>query len=318
MYRRSWATPASRPPRSTPRLGRRKSRHRGARLGKFEICPTAQEGGGLMGYIEKIMGDQEQIVYRTHRHIIVLFGRVLGSFFAFLVFVAVGLALLLPPAGKEGDQVRFYVGLIALGSLVMPLYLIVSAWIRGLRGREFIKSIWRAVLAGVAILIVALLLMFSPGFKAVGWIAIVLAAIPLLDTLRIVADWLNEQFIITNRRVMEVRGIINKHVRDSALEKVNDVDLRQSLMGRLLGYGTVQIITGSDIGVNMFRRIANPVRFKREMLNAKEQFHASGKPPADEEKTIPELIAELDELRRKGVLTEEEFQAKKADLLARL
>ncbi len=272
-----------------------------------------------MGYIENIMGDQEQVVYRTHRHIIVLVGRVLGSLFAFIVFVAVGLALLLPPEGREGDQIRFYVGLIALGSLVMPLYLVVSAWIRGLRGREFIGAIWRAALAGLAILIVALLLMFSPGLKAVGWIAIVLAAIPLVETVRTVADWLNEQYIITNRRVVEVRGIINKHVRDSALEKVNDVDMTQSLVGRLLGYGTVQIITGSDIGVNMFRRISNPARFKREMLNAKERLHASTRIPSEsEEASITDLIAELDDLRQKGVLTEEEFQAKKAELLARL
>ena len=137
---------------------------------------------------------------------------------------------------------------------------------------------------------------------------------------------------------MEVRGIINKHVGDSALEKVNDVDLNQSVVGRLLGYGTVQIITGSDIGVNKFRRISNPVRFKRAMLNAKEQLHVTRevqpeepshpKPslvddgaaayealPADD---IPELIAELDELRQKGVISEEEFQSKKTELLDRL
>ena len=33
---------------------------------------------------------------------------------------------------------------------------------------------------------------------------------------------------------------------------------------------------------------------------------------------IPELLAELDELRKKGIITEQEFEAKKTDLLGRL
>jgi hypothetical protein len=282
-----------------------------------------------MGYVEKIMGDSERAVYRTHLHAIVLFQRVIGSLFAFVVFLGLGLAVLLPPGGQSGDKIRFTVGLIALGSLVLPLYLIVSAWIRGLRGRDFLSAIWRAALVGILILAVALVMMFIPALKALGWIAVVIAIIPLFELSRIFLEWLNERYIITNRRVMEVGGIINKHVRDSALEKVNDVDLKQSFVGRILGYGTVQIITGSDIGVNMFHRISNPVRFKREMLNAKEGLHTS-LPSATEEEAfvgpsqprseadIPDLLRELDGLRQRGIISEEEFQAKKKDLLGRL
>jgi uncharacterized membrane protein YdbT with pleckstrin-like domain len=170
-------------------------------------------------------------------------------------------------------------------------------------------------------------MMTHPEIQSMGWIAVAIALVPLFEMIRVFLDWLNERYIITNRRVMEVAGIINKHVRDSALEKVNDVDLKQSVIGRVLGYGTVQIITGSDIGVNRFYRISNPVRFKREMLNAKE--HLQGGEPAEEPATastpastqgaeIPDLIAELGELRQKGIITEEEFQAKKKELLDRL
>jgi hypothetical protein len=282
-----------------------------------------------MGYVEKIMGDSERVAYRTHLHAIVLCQRIVGSLFAFVVFLALGLAVLLPASDQSGDKIRFTVGLIALGSLVLPLYVIVSAWMRGQRGRDFLTAIWRPALVGILILAVALIMMFSPGLKALGWIAVVIAIVPLFELGRIVLEWLNERYLITNRRVMEVKGIINKHVRDSALEKVNDVDLKQSFVGRILGYGTVQIITGSDIGVNMFHRISNPVRFKREMLNAKELLHAS-LPSATEEEAfggpslprseadIPDLLKELDALRQKGIISEEEFQAKKKELLQRL
>jgi hypothetical protein len=282
-----------------------------------------------MSYIRKIMADNEQEVYSTHQHYIVLFQRIITSLFAFLVFLGLGLAVLLPKTDEPGNQVRFVVGVIALGSLVMPLYLIASGWLEGLRGREFVRRTWRAALAGVAILIVALIMMFLPGLRVIGWIAVVVAVVPAVEVVRIFFDWLNERYIITNRRVMEVKGIINKNVSDSALEKVNDVKMQQSMVGRVLGYGTVQIITGSDIGVNCFRRISNPVRFKREMLNAKERLHESVSPAhaaeaitpesgAQAPSTIPDLIVELAELRQQGLISEEEFQAKKKELLDRL
>ncbi len=294
-----------------------------------------------MGYVEKVMGDNERALYRTHLHFIVLLQRIAGSFFAFAVFLGTGLVVLLTPENDAGDKVRFVVGLIVLGSAVLPLYVIVAPWLRGLRGRELLERAWRPALALLLILAVALALMIAPDFQATGWAAIALALVPLFEMLHQLFDWLNERYIITNRRVMEVRGIINKHIRDSALEKVNDVDMTQSIIGRLLGYGTVQIITGSDIGVNMFHRISNPVRFKREMLNAKEQLHSllsaddvgrgaapaapAGQPEpvataaAPSTRTnIADLLVELAELRQKGIISEEEFQAKKKDLLDRL
>jgi uncharacterized membrane protein YdbT with pleckstrin-like domain len=290
-----------------------------------------------MGYVEGIMGDHERVLYQTHQHLIVLVGRVLGWLFAFLVFLGVGLAVFFV---KE-DRVRFYVGVVALGSLVLPLYLIVSSWLRGQRGQALLRRLWRPSLAGILILAVAITMMFWPQIRLTGWLAVLLALFPLWEIVRAFLDWLNERYLITNRRVMEVKGVINKEISDSALEKVNDVKMRQSIVGRFLRYGTVEIITGSDIGVNMFRRISNPVRFKRAMLNAKEQLHTadlgeepkgfvpSGRPAASEETVepegavpaaghIPDLIEELAELHRKGIISDVEFQEKKRELLARL
>jgi hypothetical protein len=294
-----------------------------------------------MSYVEQIMGDNERVVYRTRQHFIVLLQRLFTSLFTFLVFLVLGLAVLIPPAGAAGDQVRFVIGVIALGSLVMPLYLIVSAWLQGSRGRDFVVRIWGAVVAGLAILAFALVMMLLPSFRVVGWIAIVVAVIPAAEAIRITLDWVNERYIITNRRVIEIKGTINKQVSDSALEKVNDVELTQSVVGRMLDYGTVQIITGSDIGVNLFRRISGPLRFKRAMLNAKEGLHepsppakpveesppslpaetvedAAAEPDAEAASGIPDLIAELAELHEQGILSEEEFESKKKELLDRL
>lgn len=294
-----------------------------------------------MGYVEKIMGDNEHTVYQTHQHVIVLLERIILWLLAFLVFLGLGLTFLLTPADQAGVKIRWYIGLVLLISLLIPVYLIASSWLGGRRGGDFLKHVWRSVAAGVVILIVALIIMIKPELRLTGWVGIVVAIIPFAELVRLILDWLNERYIITNRRVMEVRGTINKHVRDSALEKVNDVDLTQSVIGRMLAYGTVQIITGSDIGVNKFHRISRPLRFKRAMLNAKEQLYVvtpkaqrdeptlpespgedvgetEGEPAPISGDEIPDLIVELAELHEKGIISEEEFQAKKTELLDRL
>ena len=145
---------------------------------------------------------------------------------------------------------------------------------------------------------------------------------PLATMIRDVLDWMNRQYIVTNRRVMQISGVINKNVIDSSLEKVNDVKMGQSVLGRLFGYGEIEILTASELGVNLFRRIDDPIRFKTGMLNAKarlERIDDEGPHPEKSRlENIPVLIANLEQLRERGILTDEEFRQKKAELLAKI
>ena len=149
--------------------------------------------------------------------------------------------------------------------------------------------------------------------------AFVLMLIPLGSMARDILVWSNHQYLVTNRRVIQVSGIFNKNVVDSSLEKVNDVKMTQSFFGRMFDYGDIEILTASETGVNQFKRIGNPVLFKTAMLNAKEKLGFEGMASQPQTgRNIPALIAELDELRQKGIVTEEEFRQKKAQLLAKM
>ncbi|MFZ5916673.1 MAG: PH domain-containing protein [Chloroflexota bacterium] len=264
-----------------------------------------------MGYMDKLMGRNEQIQFVARQHWVMLLLRIFGSLFAFLVFLTLWLVV----RSDASDTVNV-VGIIVLGALLLPVYQIVSTVIKGRRGSELLALIWRPVLIGVFMLIMGLALLLTPtAWETVALIALLLSILPLINTVRIFLDWFNERYTVTNRRVILIKGIINKHVSDSALEKVNDVILIQSVLGRLLGYGDVEIITGSDVGVNLFKRMDRPVDFKREMLNQKESLgHAEPEVIED----VPELIKKLDELRRQGILSDEEFETKKRELLDQL
>ncbi len=146
-----------------------------------------------------------------------------------------------------------------------------------------------------------------------------LALVPLAIMTRDILIWNNHQYIVTNRRVIQISGIINKNVVDSSLEKVNDVKMTQSFFGRLFDYGDVEIMTASETGVNLFKRIGDPVKFKTAMLNAKEKLGYEGTGNhAQRNESIPAQIAELDELRKQDIVTDEEFKAKKKELLAKM
>lgn len=184
-----------------------------------------------------------------------------------------------------------------------------------------------AVLTVALAVLISLLLALVPA--AAPWIALayLLLLLPILSLGRDLVVWLNHKFVVTNRRILHIAGVLDKDITDSSLEKVNDVKLEQSLWGRLFNFGNVEILTASELGVNKFNQIADPIRFKTAMLNAKNRLDQPAAPAraatlqaavAAKTPDVATLLMQLDQLRQNGVLTEAEFQAKKAQLLARL
>ncbi len=151
----------------------------------------------------------------------------------------------------------------------------------------------------------------------IGAIGTILLLLPLSTMIRDILDWMNRQYIVTNRRVIQISGVLNKNVTDSSLVKVTDVKMGQSAFSRLFNYGDIEILTASEFGVNLFRRIDEPINFKTAMLNAKEHLE-QGDGPLQPTEDILAVITNLDRLRELGILSEDEFHQKKAELLARL
>jgi hypothetical protein len=84
--------------------------------------------------------------------------------------------------------------------------------------------------------------------------------------------YLNTEFVLTNRRVVQVEGVVNKRATDSSLEKINDAVLTQSIFGRMFGFGDLDVLTAAEAGIERFRMIIDPIGFKRAMLDAKHEY----------------------------------------------
>lgn len=172
-----------------------------------------------------------------------------------------------------------------------------------------------------AILIIALatIAFFFPPIAPFAPFGYVLLLVPALGLVYDYMIWWNREYVITNHRVIQIDGVLNKNVTDSSLEKVNDVKMSQSFIGRIFNYGDIEILTASELGANLFQRINNPIKFKTVMLDAKDAMGheemvrnpGDGFRPGD----LPAMLANLEALRKRGVLSEAEFQQKKAELL---
>jgi hypothetical protein len=184
------------------------------------------------------------------------------------------------------------------------------------------------ILVIFALSIVGTALLKPPFQYIVPLIGFIILLIPIATGTRDFLIWTHHIYIITNLRVMQIAGIFNKSVIDSSLDKVNDIKMDQSAMGRMFGYGDIEILTASELGVNLFKKIDNPVKFKSALINAKALLEHAGEmgptlapapvPAQDIKSEIPSMISKLADLRTQGVLTEEEFQQKKSELLSKL
>jgi hypothetical protein len=190
----------------------------------------------------------------------------------------------------------------------------------------------------------------------IGWVVLVLVVVGLAYIGWQILRYVNEEYVVTSRRVLQLEGVINKRVMDSALEKINDAVLTQSLFGRIFGFGDLDILTASETGISRLRMLRQADDFKRAMLDAKHELelelsgarplpspplrsapHPEPAPggagigvapvssapaaPNRAEMSADELtrtLSSLADLRDRGAISAEEYEAKKADLLRRL
>lgn len=168
--------------------------------------------------------------------------------------------------------------------------------------------------------------------SAIGIAILVLLVVSIVMLAKLYWSWYAEDYIVTNRRVLKVEGILNKRSADSSLEKINDAVLEQNLFGRLFGYGDLDILTAAEDSVDRYRMLDQAPRFKKAMLEAKhrletEMVRLPSPPSRSGAATSPRFmapddvaraLASLAELRDSGAITLEDFESKKGELLSRL
>ena len=132
-------------------------------------------------------------------------------------------------------------------------------------------------------------------------------------------QWSTTSFVVTGDRLIYRHGIIAKRGIEIPLERVNTVFFDQSIWERMIGAGDLVIESGGTAGHQTFSDIRHPEEVQKEIhlqmeANNDRMYHGRG----PQQLSIPEQIDRLDDLRRRGVLTDAEFAAQKTKLLERM
>jgi uncharacterized membrane protein YdbT with pleckstrin-like domain len=138
------------------------------------------------------------------------------------------------------------------------------------------------------------------------------------------ARWATTNFVITSDRLIYRHGVLAKKGIEIPLERVNTVFFSQSIFERVLGSGDLVIESAGEKGSEAFSNVRKPSSVQNEIYkqmeaNENRKFDRMGaRAGGGSGASIPEQIQQLDDLRRRGVLSDAEFASKKADLLRRM
>ncbi|HCE17793.1 MAG TPA: PH domain-containing protein [Anaerolinea thermolimosa] len=93
----------------------------------------------------------------------------------------------------------------------------------------------------------------------------------ILLGLRALTVLFTTEFAITNRRVIAKSGFIRRHTLEMLLAKIESVSVNQTILGRLLNFGTVTV-TGTGGTRESFRAIVDPVGVRKKIHQILESY----------------------------------------------
>jgi uncharacterized membrane protein YdbT with pleckstrin-like domain len=190
------------------------------------------------------------------------------------------------------------------------------------------------VVSGVVLIIVGILILQAPSSfrETLGWVFLAAVVIWSLWVLAEYIQWNFTHFVVTSDRVIFRTGWIAKRGIEIPLERVNNINFSQSIWERIIKAGDLEIESAGRDGQSHFRNVRNPDQVQQEIYRQMEgnvrktaSYAAAAFADAEQNgaggggsKSVPDQIRQLAELRDAGLISPEEFEYKKQDLLNRM
>ena len=158
-----------------------------------------------------------------------------------------------------------------------------------------------------------------------------------------VLRWITTSLVLTTTRIVQRSGVFGRRALEIRLDRVNELSYHQSLAGRVFRTGEVMVEMGGETGVATFEHVPRPAAFQSLITEQISARHDARPRPADTppaggdtpptgtpavarpgrggpaaSPSVADRLMQLGELRRRGLVSVEEFEAKKAELLRQL
>jgi len=164
----------------------------------------------------------------------------------------------------------------------------------------------------------------------IGWITVIAVVVLVVNTIYAFVQWRTTRFAVTDQRVAYQSGVIRRSGVSIPLNRINNVNFEQSMIARMLNNGIVTIESAGETGDSVFENIPDPERVRTVIfaqMEADEQADSHRDAAAIAEalqgQAVPgqsgtsaqTRLNELEDLRRQGLVSDDEFEVKRRQIL---
>ncbi|MBJ7367451.1 MAG: PH domain-containing protein [Ilumatobacteraceae bacterium] len=127
-------------------------------------------------------------------------------------------------------------------------------------------------------------------------------------------QWRTTYFVVTSHRVIYRQGVLARNGVEIPLERMSNVNFKQTIFERLIGAGDLIIESSGRDGQQKFSDIQNPEEVQN-IVHAALQSRESQSGGNDVQGDVATQLEKLEGLRQRGTLSVEEFIEQKRRLL---
>jgi uncharacterized membrane protein YdbT with pleckstrin-like domain len=139
----------------------------------------------------------------------------------------------------------------------------------------------KALLAPIVILVVAGVIDFTvyntgiPNFRTI--VTLIAVAISVLWLIVVWIRWQSTVYTLTNQRIKIETGVFSRQSKMIPIDRVQDCTTKQSILGRMMGYGLVEVDSAGADGPEVLSHLPNPQYF-RDQVFVESEKRRSGTP----------------------------------------
>jgi uncharacterized membrane protein YdbT with pleckstrin-like domain len=137
--------------------------------------------------------------------------------------------------------------------------------------KSWVLLLWPSLQAVLLLLVgvlIALLPLSDTIDKIGNYLILALVLVAMVRLALAVLGWAMDRIAVTDHRIFEVSGVINRKVSSMPLDKLNDLTYNRSLLGRMFGFGDFFVESaGERQGLDRLEMIPSPDHFYRTVTS---------------------------------------------------
>src|SRR4249919_1622575 len=150
------------------------------------------------------------------------------------------------------DETSKYDSLLATGERVLLVR--QRHWLTFLEaGRWFVLALVIGLVSGALDAGVPNNGVAGPISTLLHWAFLIALIVGLIGLVWYFLVWRIERYLVTTRRVIEAGGLINKYTHDTSLQAITDMNVGHPWLGRIVGYGEIDLLTAAEAGTSKIR-----------------------------------------------------------------